>query len=171
MSALIASSKLSGCNDTDLAFGMALPPMAREKIQGQATFSYQQSQIQSGRRAKLRADAADVFYHFMRAGGTCIETCAEARESHLPNRCGRESDDEHCSKFRSSPALNGTSCAGEQMGNLVRSRQNARAAAPPELTFYSLTETACESNAVSEVGIVPGVGDVEPFLNGKSSSA
>jgi len=68
----------------------------------------------------LRADAADVFYHFMRVGGTCIETCAEARESHLPNRCGRESDDEHCSKFRSSPALNGTSCAGEQMGGTAR---------------------------------------------------
>ena len=69
---------------------------------------------------RLRADVADAFYHFIRAGGICIATCAEARESHLSNRCGRESDDEHCSKFRSSAALNGTSCAGEQMGGTAR---------------------------------------------------
>ena len=61
-----------------------------------------------------------VFHLFSRAGGTCIATCAEDREPHLPNRCGRESDDEHCSKFRSSAALNGTSCAGEQMGGTAR---------------------------------------------------
>jgi len=52
----------------------------------------------------LRADAADVLYHFMRAGGSC-----------MPSICGRVNDDEHCSKFRSSAALNGTNCAGEQM--------------------------------------------------------
>ena len=73
----------------------------------------------------LRADAADVLYHFMRAGGTCIATCAEAREPHLPSSCGRVSDDEHCSNFRSSAALNGTSCAGEQMGGLVGSSRSA----------------------------------------------
>ena len=65
-----------------------------------------------------------VFQQFIRAGGTCIATCAEAREPHLPSRCGRIRDDEHCSKFRSSAALNGTSCAGEQMGGLVRSSRS-----------------------------------------------
>ena len=73
----------------------------------------------------LSADVADVFYHFMRAGGTCIATCAEDREPHLPSSCGRVCDDEHCSKFRSSAALNGTSCAGEQMGGLARSSRSA----------------------------------------------
>ena len=73
----------------------------------------------------LRADVAEVFYHFIRAGGTCVATCAEAREPHLPSSCGRVSDDEHCSKFRSSAALNGTSCAGEQTGRLVRSSLSA----------------------------------------------
>ena len=68
----------------------------------------------------LRADVVDVFYHFMRAGGTCFTTCAEAREPHLPNRCGRESADEHCSTFRSGLRSNGTSCAGEQMGGTAR---------------------------------------------------
>ena len=68
----------------------------------------------------LRADVADVLYYSMRVGGTCIATCAEDREPHLPSSCGRVSDDEHCSKFRSSAALNGTSCAGEQMGGTAR---------------------------------------------------
>jgi len=56
-----------------------------------------------------------IFQRFIRAGGTCIANSVEAREPHLPSSCGRVSDDEHCSKFRSSAALNGTSCAGEQM--------------------------------------------------------
>jgi hypothetical protein len=64
MSALIASPKLSGYNDTDLAFGMALPPMAREKIQGQATFSYEQSQIQSGRCANTQSRCRRRFLLF-----------------------------------------------------------------------------------------------------------
>jgi len=71
-------------------------------------------------RSKLRG-----IFKFMRAGGTCIANGAEARDPHLPSRCGRVSDDEHCSKFRSSAALNGTSCAGEQMGGLVRSSRSA----------------------------------------------
>jgi hypothetical protein len=73
----------------------------------------------------LRADVADAFHHFTRAGGICIANGAKAREPHLPSRCGRVSDDERCSKFRSSAALNGTSCAGEQMGGLVRSSRSA----------------------------------------------
>ena len=73
----------------------------------------------------FRTDVADVFHHFIRAGGTCIANGAEDREPHLPSRCGRVSDDEHCSKFRSSAAPNGTSCAGEQMGGLMRSSRSA----------------------------------------------
>jgi hypothetical protein len=73
----------------------------------------------------LRADVADVFYYSMRTGGTCIATCAEDREPHLPGSCGRIRDDEHCSKFHTNIALNGTSCAGEQMGGLVRSSRSA----------------------------------------------
>lgn len=61
-----------------------------------------------------------VFQQFIGAGGTCIATCAEDREPHLPSSCGRVSDEEHYSKFRSSAALNGTSCAGEQMGGTAR---------------------------------------------------
>jgi hypothetical protein len=67
----------------------------------------------------LRAVVADVPHHFIRASGVCVANGAEARDPHLPSRCGRVSDDEHCSKFRSSAALNGTSCAGEQMGGLA----------------------------------------------------
>ena len=69
MSALIASSKLSGCNDTGLAFGMGLPPMAREKIQGQATFSYEQSQIPPGGVPGLRANIAGRSGNPARRGG------------------------------------------------------------------------------------------------------
>ena len=58
--------------------------------------------------------SADVFYHFMRADGTCIVNGAEAREPHLPSSCGRAYQGEHGSKFRSSTALNETSCVGGQ---------------------------------------------------------
>ena len=87
---------------------------------GTGYFSCELSQIPSGRCANAQSGCRRCFHHFMRAGGTCIANGAEAREPHLPSYCGRIRDDEHCSKFRSSAALNGTSCAGEQMGGTAR---------------------------------------------------
>src|SRR6267143_744173 len=99
--------------------------LSRKKYKDRLLFRMSRVKFQQKGVPGLRADVADVFHHFMRAGRTCVANSAESREPHLPSRCGRVSDDEHCSKFRSSAALNGTSCAGEQMGGLVRSRRSA----------------------------------------------